>query len=284
MKPAADPEDDTSGSMDTDGDEAPGRADSVKSGVSGGAGAGQDVPASGQGTPGGSLGTGTSGSGGGSAGGSGVGSEDKPERKEQKAPGSSAESADARRIFSLLDYYRDLSDNCVREFTAGWDHAGFAGTLVTGWQSEQSRPLSLLWLHDAQASTARNDDQQLAAHLKDLPPLPYWSFGSDHDGDDLMRALILGDVAGPTQQLPTYKPIWDVNMSLQRDSLRLTVVEQARAQEDEAILNFRQRCDRGTTHMRRNDRWSLCSSTLSLSISLSPSLAPFYVSALQTTT
>ena len=156
---------------------------------------------------------------------------------------SSSESADSARVAELLLYYRELSDHVVREDTAGWDHAGYGGVLMTEWQPESRRfvrPFSLVWLHDDRASAARNDDQVLPSHLKSLPLLPHWTFGVEGDGDCLMRALVLGDVAGVTQQAPLYKPIWDVMLELPRDPLWGKVQSTSKAAEDKALASYRQ--------------------------------------------
>lgn len=160
-----------------------------------------------------------------------------------KPSGSSSASLDPARAAELLRYYRELSDHVVREGTAGWDHAGFGGVLMTEWQPESLRfvrPFSLVWLHDDRACAARNDDQELPSHLKTLPLLPHWTFGLEGDGDCMMRALVLGDVAGVTQQAPQYKPIWDAMLALPRDPLWGKVQPQGKAEEDTALASYRQ--------------------------------------------
>jgi len=210
-----------------------GKADSIKSGPA--STEGTDVAAGGgqgsaPGTPAAAAGAGAS-----------SGPQTKEEGQKPASPASSS-SSDLPRVASLLGYYRDLSDHVVREFTAGWDHAGFGGTLVTEWQPEgmRSRPASLVWMHDEQASVKRNDSQELASHLKSMPLLPHWTFGSERDGDDLMRALILGDVAGPQHQSEGFQPIFDLKLSLLREPLGLTVQSQSKAQEDNALALYRQ--------------------------------------------
>jgi hypothetical protein len=160
---------------------------------------------------------------------------------EQPAAAAASAEPDSARVSRLLHFYREISDNVVREGTAGWEHAGYAGVLATefqlGWGA--SRPLSLVFLFDAQAQTARNDDQALASHHKQLPVLPYWTWGSLNDGDEAIRALILGDVAGPQQKVEQYKPIWDISLSLQRDPLWGTVMDSDAAKEASALELYR---------------------------------------------
>lgn len=171
---------------------------------------------------------------------------------------SSAQALDSSthpRISALLEYYRELSDSVVREGTAGWDPA-HPGMLMTEWQREsgKSRPISLVWLFDQRAATARNDNQALASHLKEMPALPYWTWGSVHDGDEQMRALVLGDVAG-NQQLLHHKPMVRLQDELERDPLWGTVLPQDAEKEDEGVLCYR----KTYAHTSQDIRTNACS-------------------------
>ena len=156
---------------------------------------------------------------------------------------ASSTYSDSPRVAELLLYYRELSDHVVREGTAGWEHAGFGGVLTTEWQPESRRffrPFSLVWLYDAQSSIRRNDDQQLPSHLKEFPLLPHWTFGTEGDGDCLMRALMLGDVAGRMLTAARWSPFWNAMLSVPRDPLWGKVLPQFKTTEDNALESYRQ--------------------------------------------
>lgn len=157
-------------------------------------------------------------------------------------PPAAPNPPDLSRVGELLRYYRELSDHVVREYTQGWEHAGFGGVLTTEWQPKSPRPISLVWLHDEEASDARNDNQELATHLKSMPLLPHWMIGSEHDGngDDLMRALILADANGPQRLLTGNKPIWDIKAELSRDPLYGMVQANDKDKEDYGLAHYRE--------------------------------------------
>ena len=114
---------------------------------------------------------------------------------------------------------------------------------MTEWQPEERRfcrPFSLVWLYDGHSSVARNDNQELASHLKSLPLLPHWTFGVDGDGDCMPRALVIGDVAGRMQRAPAYSPIWDAELALARDPVWGKVRQQDKKTEDAALARYRQ--------------------------------------------
>ena len=158
-----------------------------------------------------------------------------------EAAASADSAAESARVRDLLAYYRSLSDNVVREGTAGWEHDGFGGVLMTEYQRTPgfARPISLVWLYDEQAAAARNDDQSLASHLKQLPALPHWTWSSVPDGDDVSRALILGDVAGPQLEVDKYKPIWNIATSLDRDAVWGAVLPVHVKKEAEVLAFYR---------------------------------------------
>jgi hypothetical protein len=158
---------------------------------------------------------------------------------EPTAPAHDYSIAEGARVAELLLYYYDLSDHVVRENTCAWEHAGLGGLLVTEWQPESGRyriPCSLLWAWDGQAAAARNDDPSLAKHLVDMPLLPYWTISVDGDGNCLMRALILSDVAAKDEQLTV--PIWDAMLSLERDAVY--GIAKDKTAERSAIMTYRQ--------------------------------------------
>jgi hypothetical protein len=170
------------------------------------------------------------------------------------SPKPATQSADPpARVSEMLLYYRELSDHVVREGSAGFTH-GFGGVLVTEWQPESRRfyrPFSLLWLYDPRCAALRNDNQELASHLKALPLLPHWTVGVDGDGDCMPRALLLGDVAGRMLKAPAYKPIWDAELALARDPLWGKVQPQDRKKEDDTLASYRQAYVSHAQHTRK---------------------------------
>ena len=152
-------------------------------------------------------------------------------------PAAAAAPDDFARVGALLQFYQSLSDNVVREGTAGWDHAGFAGVLATGTPG-LARPIALVWLHDEEALHSNNDDQGLASHLKTMPLLPHWTTSLGSDGDSLMRALILGDV-GPIPSSISFRLLWKAMLSLSREPLDLSVRSSSKEQEDRELALYR---------------------------------------------
>jgi hypothetical protein len=80
----------------------------------------------------------------------------------------------------VYEHTIQLSDHIVRENTNAW-RDGFHGYLFSSWSNQFRRfrrPPALLWLKDEHAATLRNSSPEQPQWKKDIPLLPFWTFGT----------------------------------------------------------------------------------------------------------
>jgi hypothetical protein len=107
-------------------------------------------------------------------------------------------------LADVLHWAYAQSDHIIRRDMHGSAYDPlFPGSLVTEFQSDDTKhqwPFSLVWAYDEIAKELRCANQTLAEWQKQMPLLPFWSFGVLGNGDCLMHSCLLADVDLPFPQ------------------------------------------------------------------------------------